>query len=66
MDQAACHGRAALFFAADQFSETLACAICRHCPVQAACEAHVKASEAPGPRFGVVAGFRPADRRQWE
>lgn len=63
---AACAGRTTLFFAEDAMSSAIACAICRRCPVQEACEADARSVERPWQRYGVVAGFTAAERRSWD
>jgi hypothetical protein len=62
---AACHGRTALFYAEDPFSQRLAVMLCRRCPVRQECLAEVQALEQPGMRYGVRAGFTAAERKGW-
>jgi hypothetical protein len=61
---AACRGRGAVFYSSDPFSERIALAISRRCPVRHACLADVMATEAPDLRYGVAGGRTPAQRRQ--
>jgi hypothetical protein len=45
---AACKGRTSLYFAGDEFSERLACALCRRCPSRQPCLAEALATDAVG------------------
>jgi predicted RecB family nuclease len=62
---AACRGRGQLFFSEDEFSQRLAQAICRDCPVRPQCEAEARAVESPGLRYGVIGGYTPEERARW-
>jgi hypothetical protein len=63
--QAACRGRTSLFYSEDIFSIRLALAVCKGCPVRPECTADAMATEAPGLRYGVVAGTTPQQRAGW-
>jgi Transcription factor WhiB len=59
---AACIGRTSLFFAADEFCQRLACAVCRRCEVRQECLDDALAIETPGERYGVAGGATAAQR----
>lgn len=60
---AACRNRLELFYAGDEFSQRLACAICAGCGVRERCLADALEVEAGTPyRYGVRGGMTPAQR----
>ncbi len=62
-EAAACHGRTSLFYAEDQWSQRIACAICQTCPVRSECLDEARATEDPARRrYGVRGGLTPAER----
>jgi WhiB family redox-sensing transcriptional regulator len=62
---AACRGRTRLMYATDPFSERLALAVCRSCPVRAECLDDCRATEDPANRYGVCAGLTATERKAW-
>lgn len=63
LELAACRGRGELFFAADGFSQRVACAVCRHCEVRTSCLAAALVEEAQATyRYGVRGGLTPSQR----
>jgi len=61
-DGAACRGRLDVWYSPEPFEQQVAVAVCRRCPVRAACLAEAFAEESDGSTFGVRGGLTAAQR----